>query len=825
MNEERFDELLQEMREESAPAEQVTAAQERVWQRLKGAGSAACAEIQPEFADYLAGRLTASRRLLVEDHLGRCSDCRRALAAAKGERKVVAMPQMGSARLPGWARWAAAAAVLLAALYLGRDSIDSALAPSGPRATVVAVSGDAYKLPAGNSAVGVRAGGLSVGAPLEEGEVVRTGAGSHAMIELADGSLVEINQRTEFALRGAWSGTTIRLDRGDILVQAAEQRRGYLRVLTRDSVASVKGTIFGVSSGTAGSVVSVVAGAVAVAQPGTNVVLAAGQQAASTRALRRVSVEQAISWSADAEKYYSLLAELTEIEQELAEMPEPARTDPRLLAFLPASAVVYFAIPNLNGTIRQALNLVEMRARDNAVLEEWWSSEDGQQLREKLDRIQAVTPLLGEEVVFVFARESGETLGPVPILLAEVQAGREDSLRDAIARIAGEDAESIPYEITGDLLVISDSPEHLAATMLELGTGAGSPFAAAIRERYERGVRWLTGVDATVIRSVVVQRPAAQLLGMQNMRYLFFEQNSGGGRDDTEATVSFDGSRMGIASWLAAPGSAGSAEYVSGQAVLAVSGSTRDPRQAFDELLSLAGADSEFANHIREFESETTVSMADDIASSLGTDFTFAIEQPTVPLPGWVAAFEVINPSALDDAVRRLIDAHNDHLSAEMADQTLMLTQETVNGRTWRSIRSVKSPLTVDWTYDRGYLIASTDRAVATRAIAVREAGTSLIHSMRFQERFPVTASLHSSGFFWLNTNGVLAEMASLVDSPALQRLAGSREPVLFVVNGEMERIHAASRTRLTSLILDMMLVHGAGAGGETMEEEAAANL
>jgi hypothetical protein len=101
------------------------------------------------------------------------------------------------------------------------------------------------------------------------------------------------------------------------------------------------------------------------------------------------------------------------------------------------------------------------------------------------------------------------------------------------------------------------------------------------------------------------------------------------------------------------------------------------------------------------------------------------------------------------------------------------------------------------------------DRAVATRAIAVRDAGASLIHSVLFQERYPVTMNLHSSGFFWLNTNGALSDLASLVDSQALQNLAGSREPALIVVNGEMERIHAASRTRLTSLVLDLMLVHG----------------
>jgi hypothetical protein len=812
MTEERFDELLKEMREEAVPEEQAAAARERVWQRLKGSSSVACAELRPQFDDYLAGRLTPPRRLLVDDHLGRCAECRRALAEAKGARRVVEMPHLGRPGWPGWTRWAAAAAIVVAALYLGRDRIDVALAPAGPRATLVSVSGAVYKLPQGAAAREEMArGGIASGETLGDGEVVRTTAGSHAVLELADGSRVEINQRTEVAVRAAWSGLTIRLDRGDIIVQAAEQRRGYLRVVTRDSVASVKGTIFSVSTGTAGSVVSVVAGAVAVAQPRSQVVLTAGQHAASSRALQQVDVGQTIAWSQDAEKYYSLLAELSGIEKELAEMPGPGvRTESSLLALLPAGALVYFAIPNLDGTIRQALYLVDRRANENEALNEWWSSEDGREFREKLDRIQAITPLLGEEVVCILNPDAGNTGHHIPLILARIQSGRETELPQAIERIAGDEPESIAYQIVDDLLILSDTPGHLAVTVPRLGSGASSQFAAEILVRYQLGVSWLAAINVAEFAPEFRQGREQRLMGFENMNYVFFEQRSRGGRDDMEATVSFAGSRVGIVSWLAPPGSTGSAEYVSDEAIAVASGSTRHPRQALDELLSLAGQDSPLAAEILKFESETGVSLADDIASSLGTDFTFAVERPTLPLPGWVAVFEAVNPGALDDAARLLIEAFNGHLSAEDAARALTLAQETVNGRSWNTLRSAASPVTLYWTYDRGYLVASMDRAVAARAIAVRESGSSLVRSARFQESYPIAGSLHSSGFFWLNTNGVLSNLAAYVNSPALQGLAGSRNPVLIVLNGEMERIHAASRTRLTSLILDLMLIHGA---------------
>ena len=142
-----------------------------------------------------------------------------------------------------WAQWealAAAAAVVFAVLYLGRDTIDGMMAPGGPRATVVSVERGLYRLPVGS---------LETGAAIGEHESVRTGPGAHAVLRLADGSVVDVNERTELFVTASWSGQAIHLQRGDIIVKAAKQRRGHLRVLTRDSIASVKGTVFAVSAG------------------------------------------------------------------------------------------------------------------------------------------------------------------------------------------------------------------------------------------------------------------------------------------------------------------------------------------------------------------------------------------------------------------------------------------------------------------------------------------------------------------------------------------------------------------------------------------------
>jgi hypothetical protein len=115
--------------------------------------------------------------------------------------------------------------------------------------------------------------------------------------------------------------------------------------------------------------------------------------------------------------------------------------------------------------------------------------------------------------------------------------------------------------------------------------------------------------------------------------------------------------------------------------------------------------------------------------------------------------------------------------------------------------------LGVTWTYDQGYLVASSDRATAERAIATRNGGSPLVWSPDFQRQLPSSAGLHPSAFAWLNTKGALGMFAALAPSPAVGKLLAERDPVLVVFDGQREQIHAASRARLPGLILDVMLM------------------
>ena len=365
------------------------------------------------------------------------------------------------------------------------------------------------------------------------------------MLRLADGSIVDVNERTELFVTAAWSGRAIHLQRGDVIVKAAKQRRGHLRVLTRDSIASVKGTVFAVSAGLGGSVVSVVEGAVAVSQPGTEVVLTPGQQAASNPVLT-TSVAEAIAWSPSAAEYLELLGAFANIERQVADYPVQLRTNSELLRYLLPGAVVYGAVPNLGGTIDRALGAAGQQSSENAAFATWWNSASGLELQKIVERIQSVTSLVGEEVVFCAA--SAEAGVQVPVVMARVQPGRRAELESALKGIFAEANEPAPpYSVSDELMVVSNSATSLAWALSHLGQGAGSPFAAAIGERYRRGVGWLIGLDAPPIVKAAAgdDAPPVELAGMLGVKYLFLEQRAPCRRGGERADARVPGTAVG----------------------------------------------------------------------------------------------------------------------------------------------------------------------------------------------------------------------------------------------------------------------------------------
>ena len=202
MSDDRLDSALEEMKQEAVDAATLDGVRARVWHTLTHTAPAmvdGCAEFRPDLRAYLSGTLTGGRRMLLEDHVSRCTACRTALAEMKGERQVIAMPQRSAAP---WRRWGtlAAAALVFSVLYVGRDALDVWMAPGGPRATVISASGGLYR---------VTGGAIEAGAAIGREGTDPHRPGRARGLRLADGSTVDVNERSELFVAAAWSGQAI----------------------------------------------------------------------------------------------------------------------------------------------------------------------------------------------------------------------------------------------------------------------------------------------------------------------------------------------------------------------------------------------------------------------------------------------------------------------------------------------------------------------------------------------------------------------------------------------------------------------------------------
>jgi len=251
-----------------------------------------CEDFQAEIPAYVAGTLPEARSLLVGDHTRECVPCRRVLMKARsGVQPEIQRRRTGPSSATRILFRVAAAFLLIAGGFVGFRSVGDFTADRRLRASVQAVNGS-LQLVDGESSTAVESGRA-----FGSRQVLRTAKGSSAFLELADGSLIEMDERSQLALRASRRGTTIDLARGNIIVHAADQHDGRLYVDTNDCQVAVKGTIFAVNHGIKGSRVSVIEGEVEVREGSAKATLRPGDQLSTSSRLRTVPVEEEIGWS------------------------------------------------------------------------------------------------------------------------------------------------------------------------------------------------------------------------------------------------------------------------------------------------------------------------------------------------------------------------------------------------------------------------------------------------------------------------------------------------------------------------------------------------
>ncbi|MDX1388985.1 MAG: FecR domain-containing protein, partial [Acidobacteriota bacterium] len=426
-----LDQVLEGIRDDHPDPEVEKAAADRVWARLseeariaETTSSDACHDYRTMIPDYLAGKLGEARVVLLEDHVRECLPCRRALKTAReGESVQPAVvagdaERTGSRRPWGWAL-AAAAGILIAAL-----AIPLMLGPVPGTFEVAGLEGELYRITE-NGTFPVEAGDRI---ELAGGEAIRTAKGGSAILALADGSQVEMRERSEMGLthdRALFGfpdrDATIDLARGSIIVEASDQGSGHMWVDTDDCSVSVQGTVFSVNAGTKGSRVSVLEGEVHVQYGDSRDVLLAGDQISTNPHLVRVPLYQEISWSRNSEQYFALLDEFKKLGKaidEAVELPGLRYSD-ALLDQAPAGTVMYAALPNLGSTLGDAYDVIREKVNTQPLLNDWWRAnvvETGAEpmIEMAVEKIRVYSEQLGPEIVLSLqADATGEPHAPL----------------------------------------------------------------------------------------------------------------------------------------------------------------------------------------------------------------------------------------------------------------------------------------------------------------------------------------------------------------------------------------------------------------------------
>jgi hypothetical protein len=866
-----LDNATTEMRNEDIDSAVVNEAAERVWARLAVEASGrirtdtpaterigSCADFQSLVPAYLTGSLSEARSLLLVDHTHECIPCRKAMKDARSRYANRMAPARKAAVThrysiqPVVLRWGIAAALIIGVGLIALPFIQR-WAPLGGEleATVQAAEGQVYQI------ADTRSAPITSGERLQKGDRIRTAKDAHAFVRLGDGSVIEMKDRSEFSLSKNSLGTTIHLNRGAIVVEAAKQGKQHLFVDTGDATrVSVTGTVFSVNSGTKGSRVSVIEGEVHMDHAGSERVLRGGEQATTNAAIEKIPVKDEVAWSRKAARYAETLAAFTSLNKELGKVAQPGvRNSTHLLDLMPENTIVYAALPNLTATIVESHRIMQERINQNAALREWWEKEEGGHRGPNVDQvigsIREFGDYLGDEIaVSVSMDEKGEPVAPLVLAELKNSAGFQQFVEQQIAKYAGnaqvnnrtrpairfvadpltatatatepgKKADELYVWIQNDLFAASPKLSQLQDLAAIVQKGATSSFAETsfhnrIAQVYQEGAGLV--VAANLERLIEKTKPeltkgaggeqresALKQLGILNLKYFVLDQTSAEGKTHTQATVSFNEAQSGIPSWLAAPGPMGSLEYISPDANVVAGFVVKDPVRLVDDLLGVIETVSpDLRKNLDKQQADHDLDIRRDIAAPLGGEFAFAIDGPILPTPSWKMVFEVNDSAHLQQTLERVVGEVNKE-AAKFGKTGLLWDQADIGGRTYYTLRSADFGVEVNYTYINGYVVMGPSRAMVERSVRSQQQGYTLLRSSRFTAGLPSDGNANFSALFYHNLAPLVQPFAERIansagnlpqeQQQAIKAMAADMPPTLAYAYAQGDSITFAANT------------------------------
>ena len=829
-----FEQVMKDIQNDTPDDKVVNAAADRVWARVANQEAEIavtntvqaehlrdCNDFQSLIPAYLSKQLTSARVLLFEDHTRECFACRKELKAA---RTATAKPQVAAVIAPkaSWFSFQqpafryAMAAKLVLGLSAGSWKILEYIINSFRvfDAVVLAANGPVYRVTDKQNQP------LQAGEKIQRGERLRTAKGSTAIVKLADGTQIEMAERSEFSLADSPTGTTINLNRGNVIVEAAKQKKDqHLYVKTDDALVSVIGTIFSVNNGTKGSRVSVVEGEVHVEHDSKDTKLLPGDQVTTSVSIEPVAIKREVSWSRNAARYDEMLVEAAKLKQELAALPRPGvRTSTRILDVMPEGTVFYVALPNLSETLTASYNLVKQRVEQNPELNAWVNKQPAKANQalgfadKAFAQMREFGSQLGEEITMSFELNTqgspGEPLFVADLRNASALRAAIEQLNNAAIQIVDDPASAQAAAgkdffvwLNGDLFAASPKLANLQRLAVSLKTESrfkATSFYASIAKRYSEGTSVVVAADLEKITPQIAGKDqkanaASVQLGLTNFKHLIAEIKDGNSKSQNSAELTFSQANKGIASWLAQPAPMGSLNYISADANVVGAVVIKDPAAMADNLINaLKAVEPKFGEEMAKFETEHGLSLRNDIAAPLGGEFAVALDGPLLPTPSWKIVVEVYDQARMQQTFERIVGELN-RLAQESSKKGFTLDKAEQSGQIFYTIKSLDFPVEVHYAYTNGYLVIAPSQALIDRALRYRDSGYTIMRSARFVASLPEDKQANFSAMLYQNLAPIVNPIAKTMGNINEKMRGGQMGAITAMANDAPSLAYAYS--------------------------------
>lgn len=497
----------------------------------------------------------------------------------------------------------------------------------------------------------------------------------------------------------------------------------------------------------------------------------------------------------------------------------PDRTQSRIMPVLPDSTTYYVAYPNYGDAAHQAVGIFHEELKESAVLRDWWQhtvkSEDDSKFEDAIEKFYELSQYLGDEIVV-----SGDSVGAKNsfVTLAAVRkSGLKSFLQKLLEQWPGTtkpivrvldpqelvqiknraDVQAPIILVRPDFIVAGPNLDGLKAFNSFLDEKSSkltsTAFGQRVAQAYQGGTAVLIAADLQKLLHQIPGDPVQtkdmlNRAGFDNVKFLVWEHKNGSGQASSDAELSFNGPRHGVASWLAAPTVLGSLDFVSPKAVAVTSVKLKNLAEIFDGVRELATVmnPNAFAS-LDQMQQMMNVNLRNDLLNYLDGEITLELDGVVGQQPSWKAILQVNNPERLQQTLSKLFAASGQQ-PTRSSDK---------NGQKYYNvvIPSARTPMQITYAYADGYLIIASSSELAKESIQAHRSGSSFAKSPKFlasesqgrSDQASVLLYYDPVSLWGIRTQSTSPEMGQLLaqvqTNPMLVRTYADQDAIRIVSN------------------------------------------